>query len=250
MSDDYIDIYKNISRIFTKKNNLRIIVATKPKSMPLVPNTLEDFLDESFAELNHDGNTIYMSKFLVTQALYKSWMGTNPSNFKGEQLPVENVSWYDAAEFCNRLSEQFKETREKKRYIRDKEKRLIEDITKKGFRLPTEAEWEYAARGGKDGKGFDYSGSNNIDEVAWYWENSDRRTHPVGQLKPNELGLFDMSGNVWEWCEDWRDNDKTSRVLRGGSWDLNAFNCRVSIRCYSHPDIRLGNFGFRLVCSL
>ncbi|MBR3766219.1 MAG: SUMF1/EgtB/PvdO family nonheme iron enzyme, partial [Muribaculaceae bacterium] len=137
-------------------------------------------------------------------------------------------------------------------------------ITGKTFRLPTEAEWEYAARGGNKSKGYKYSGSNTIGDVAWYNSNSSAMTHQVGTKAPNELGLYDMSGNVWECCSDWHDENYYSsspsnnptgptsgsyRVDRGGSWGNNARSCRVSYRDRSTPDYRDCYYGFRLVCS-
>ena len=182
----------------------------------------------------------YIGKYEVTQAQWEAIMGTNPSNWKGDNLPVENVSWNDIQKFIKKLNAQ----------------------TGKKFRLPTEAEWEYAARGGNQSKGYKYSGSNNISEVAWYDGNSRSKTHPVGQKAPNELGIYDMSGNVWEWCQDWYGSYSSSsqanptgpssgsiRVLRGGSWYNGARNCRVSSRCYSRPDYRYDHYGFRLVLS-
>ena len=273
MSDNYLDIYKNISRIFTKKNNLRNIVATKPNSKPLVPNKFEIYRMNNFVKLNDNGHEYYISKLLVTQAQYESIMGTNPSTFKGnkDELPVETVSWYEAAEFCNRLSEQFEKTKDEKRYA-VKDEKITEDITKKGFRLPTEGEWIFAATsGGVYTNKTDYArnkNTNDLKELGWYYENSgdkelnesDRsldklkknncRTHPVGQKQPNDLGIYDMSGNVWEWCEDWYDNDKTLRVVRGGSWGGDAEYCRVSFRYGIHPDRRYNFIGFRLACSL
>ena len=181
----------------------------------------------------------YIGKYEVTQAQWKAIMGTNPSNCKGDNLPVENVSWNDIQEFSTKLNAQ----------------------TGKKFRLPTEAEWEYAARGGNQSKGYKYSGSNKISEVAWYGDNSNSKTHPVGQKTPNELGVYDMSGNVWEWCQDrWGSYSSSSqtnptgpssgsiRVLRGGGWYSIARYCRVSLRnCYS-PDFRSDYYGFRLAC--
>ena len=111
------------------------------------------------------------------------------------------------------------------------------------FSLPTEAQWEYAARGGNKSTGYEYSGSNDINEVAWYDGNSGGQTHPVGEKKPNELGLYDMSGNVWEWC---LDTIGSHRIIRGGSWNYRAYNCQVANRNYGSPDYRYGKYGFRL----
>lgn len=182
-----------------------------------------------------------IGKYPVTQALWKAVMGNNPSYFKGDDLPVEKVSWDDCREFIKRLNK----------------------LTGKTFRLPTEAEWEYAARGGQKSKGYKYSGSNNIDEVAWYGANSGSKTHPVGQKKPNELGLYDMSGNVWEWCHDWFGDypsvpqtnptgptGGSGRVCRGGSWNGFARFSRVSIRFRYLPVNRFIYLGLRLVLSL
>jgi len=189
--------------------------------------------------------TYYIGKYPVTQAQWRAVMNNNPSYFKGDNLPVERVSWEDALEFCHRLS----------------------IITGKNYRLPTEAEWEYAARGGqlsiekKGHQAFKYAGSNNLPTVAWYDENSGNTTHPVGQKNPNELGLYDMSGNVWEWCNDWYAADYyknspaenptgptsgTYRVCRGGSWLNFAVICRVAFRLNDAPGYRFSYLGFRL----
>ena len=182
-------------------------------------------------------SSFMIGKYPVTQREWKAFMGSNPSSFKGDQLPVENVSWIDLMGFIRKLNDQ----------------------TGKQFRLPTEAEWEFAARGGNSSKGYEYAGSNDINEVAWY---SSQQTQPVGQKKANELGLYDMSGNVWEWCSDWYGEYGTiavtnpqgpstgsSRVLRGGSWGYHAGNCRSASRGYGGPGYRSG-IGFRLAFSL
>ena len=180
----------------------------------------------------------YIGETEVTQELWEAVMGSNPSYFEGDnQRPVENVSWNDCQKFIKKLNR----------------------LTGKEFRLPTEAEWEYAARGGKYSRGYKYSGSNNADEVAWYSYNSRDETHPVKTKKANELGLYDMSGNVWEWCNDWwgcyQSNSQTNptgpskgeyRVLRGGSWGNFDWCVRVSFRYFNSPGTRNDNYGLRL----
>ena len=179
----------------------------------------------------------FMNKTEVTQAEYRKVMGKTPSHFRGcDDCPVENVSWHDANAYAKKV----------------------------GKRLPTEAEWEYAARGGNKSKGYIYSGSNDLNTVGWYKKNSGSKTHPVAQKQPNELGLYDMSGNVWEWCSDWYNdsyyrsspkNDPqgsnlgSSRVLRGGIWPSSYAIGRVADRGRSLPNYRSNSFGFRLVLS-
>ncbi len=182
-------------------------------------------------------SSYYIGKYEVTQAEWKAVMGTNPSEFKGDNLPVENVNWYECQEFIRKLNE----------------------LTGKQFRLPTEAEWEYAARGGKRSYGAKYAGDNDIDNVAWYWDNCNKTTHPVGQKRANELGLYDMSGNVFEWCQDWKGDYSsasqtnpqgpatgTGRVLRGGSWDCEVRTCCLSYRGNGAPGYRSDDCGLRL----
>ncbi len=202
----------------------------------------------------------YMGKYEVTQAEWEAVMGTNPSYRKGDDLPVENVSWYDAVQYCNALSE-------KSDLIPAytiNESTVMWNRDANGYRLPTEAEWEWAARGG--GKGsldYSYSGSDTIDTVAWYTWNSGSQTHPVGQKQANRLGLYDMSGNVDEWCWDWYnryssdsqidpmgDSSGIIRVLRGGGWDNSMMGVRSTNRYGDIPD-NWGNIsGFRLARSL
>jgi len=190
-----------------------------------------------------------MSKYPVTQAQYKWVMGTNPSNFtESLDCPVEKVTWYDAVEFCNKLS--VKEGLQPVYTISGET--VTADWGKNGYRLPTEAQWEYAAKGGNPNAagwvGYTYSGSNNIDDVAWYSDNSNSKTHEVGQKRPNRLGLYDMSGNVYEWCWDWYGDYSSgaqtdprgassgaSRVMRGGSWSYSAEYLRSAIRSYIIP---------------
>ena len=185
-------------------------------------------------------SSFYIGKYEVTQKQWQLIMGSNPSSFKGDNLPVEHVSWNDVKEFIRRLNA----------------------ATGKQYRLPTEAEWEYAARGGSKSQGYKYSGSNNPNDVAWFSDNSGSTTHPVGTKSPNELGIYDMSGNVWEWCYDWygtypsspqRDptgpSSGSDRVYRGGGWGDVAGGVRVSFRNNYTPDSRFNLLGFRLACS-
>ncbi len=180
----------------------------------------------------------YIGKFEVTQDLWTAVMGKNPSNKKGDNLPVENVSWNDAQDFIRQLNQ----------------------MTGEHFSLPTEAQWEYAARGGSKSKGYKFSGGNILSNVAWYADNSGSTPHQVGTKDPNELGLYDMSGNVWEWCYDLYGNYSSEsqnnptgptsgsvRVLRGGSWSYFAGLARVSYRLYGQPGSRFSGRGFRLV---
>ena len=202
-------------------------------------------------------STFSIGKYEVTQGLYESVMGANPSEFSGDNLPVENVTWYDAVRFCNKLSE-----REGLRPVYTiSDTTVTADWSKNGYRLPTEAQWEYAAKGGKGSPGnYTYSGSNNVDEVAWYSDNSGSTTHTVGTTKPNGLGIYDMSGNVWEWCWDWADEYSSGaqtdpegassgsyRVLRGGSWGNSAQSVRSAYRGINAPTNRHSYLGFRLL---
>lgn len=180
----------------------------------------------------------YIGETEVTQGLWKLVMGSNPSHFTGDnQRPVENVSWEDCQSFINKLN----------------------SLTGQRFHLPTEAQWENAARGGNKSRGYKYSGSNNLDNVAWYDDYNYRPHNPVKTKSPNELGLYDMSGNVWEWCEDWYGSYSSesqtnpigssygsSRMIRGGCKNLSARYCRVSCRNNRIPDGRFDNIGLRL----
>lgn len=181
----------------------------------------------------------YIGQTEVTQALWEAVMGSNPSNHKGDNLPVENVSWDDCQVFIQKLNQ----------------------LTGKQFRLPTEAEWEYAARGGRKSQGYKYTGDDYIGSVAWYSGNSGYETHPVATKQANELGIYDMSGNVWEWCSDWFGGYQSSsqsdpqgpssgsrRVYRGGC-SIFAWGCRVSFRDCNTPDFCNTNLGLRLSCN-
>jgi len=181
-------------------------------------------------------NSFYMGKYEVTQTQWKAVMGNNPSSFSncGGDCPVENVSWDDVKDFIRKLNN------------------LQNDYE---YRLPTEAEWEYAARAGTTG---DYYG--NLDSIAWHSSNSGSKTHPVGQKSPNAFGLYDMSGNVWEWCQDWYgsypsgtvtnptgETSGSDRVFRGGGWNYAAANLRSANRSFNSPSNRYDSIGFRVV---
>ena len=190
----------------------------------------------------------YLGETEVTQALWTAVMGKNPSHFKGEQLPVESISWNDCQDFIARLNQ----------------------LTGRNFRLPTEAEWEYASRGGQMSFGYFFSGSDNANAVAIFDVNSfnkgrqdpDYGSHRVKSKKSNEIGLYDMSGNVWEWCNDWYDDYPTSsqtnptgpskgmfKVIRGGSWMYDKWYSRVSNRYKYLPIVKKSDCGFRLALS-
>ena len=180
----------------------------------------------------------YIGQTEVTQELWQAVMGSNPAKYeKGPTLPVYYVSWNDCQEFISKLNR----------------------LTGGRFRLPTEAEWEYAARGGNKSRGYKYSGSDYLGSVAWYKDNSGREVHPVGSKSANELGLYDMSGNVFEWCSDWYGSYPSSpqtnptgassgsgRVLRGGGYCFKESNCRSAFRVSIVPASRFYSWGFRL----
>ena len=198
-----------------------------------------------------------MAKYPVTQKEYFEITGDNPSHFKGDNLPVESVSWFDAIEYCNKRSQ--------KEGLTPVYSGLGDSIScnwnANGYHLPTEAEWEYAAKGGnKDSIIYKYSGSNNVDAVAWYGRNSSGSTKPVGTKAPNSLGLYDMSGNISEWCWDWygaySSNTQTDprgassgfhRIARGGAWfSYYASYLRSVNRNYHYPNYQYAYIGFRL----
>ena len=219
-------------------------------TMGATPEMEEPWDDEKPAHQVTLTNNYYIGKYEVTQALWKAVMGKNPSYFKGDNMPVEQVSWNDCQKFISKLNK----------------------ITGKTFRLPTEAEWEYAARGGKKSRGYKYSGSNNLSDVAWY---DGGETLSVGLKQPNELGIYDMSGNVWEWCQDlfgkynsWSQtnpigpktvstvrlpNNRTiienDRIIRGGSFKNDESIFHTSFRYKDGPIGRFNNHGLRLVLS-
>ncbi len=202
----------------------------------------ERWLDNSEKPHQVTVNSFYIGKYPITQAQWKAIMGNNPAYFKGDNLPIEYISWNDTQEYINKLNR----------------------LTGKNYRLPTEAEWEYAARGGIKSRGYRYSGSNYLNEIAWYRDNSNDSPHPVGTKLPNELGIYDMSGNINEWCNDLYDefyyysspqnNPKGpssgwGRVFRGGSCHEPDICCHVALRRPLSPDEPYNCFGFRLALS-
>jgi formylglycine-generating enzyme required for sulfatase activity len=222
--------------------------------------------------------SFYISKYEITQKQWQDVMEVNPAYFKGEYLPVERISWYDAIEFCNTLSQKEGLTPV---YTLNDDKvdtnnlcaadnlklTIIANFSADGYRLPTEAEWEFAARGGIQSSGYKYCAANDIEQAAWYDSNSEGKTHSVGRKLANELGIYDMSGSVWEWCWDWYGSDYYSnyyhhnqskypagpisgeqRVLRGGSWITDAEHCRISYRYSDKPNNNIyAEYGLRPV---
>ena len=189
-------------------------------------------------------NSFYLGKSSVTQKQWKKIMGKNPSHFKGEDRPVEMVSWKEVQKFVQKLNA--KESTDK-------------------YRLPSEAEWEYACRAGTQTRYYFGDDESKLNEYAWYAANSDRETHSIGQNKPNPWGLYDMHGNVWEWVQDdwhenyngapsdgsvWEDGNSSCRVSRGGSWYCDASLCRSASRFRRDPENRISNLGFRLLREL
>jgi len=234
-------------------------------------NTRDDIRGEENEKLVHEvalNYDFWIGKYEVTFSEYDVYCqltGKSKPDDNGwgrVSKPVINVSWYDAIEYCNWLSEQagIKKAYDSQGNLLDRNGKVTKDITKvEGYRLPTEAEWEYAARGGQNSRGYKYVGSDTINEVAWYSDNSGWKTHPVGEKKPNELGLYDMSGNVVEWCHDWYGDYSSAtqtnptgpssgafRVDRGGSWGNSDQYCRAAARSSSTPTSSIRSIGFRL----
>jgi formylglycine-generating enzyme required for sulfatase activity/uncharacterized caspase-like protein len=234
----------------TLPGGIKLDMVTLPAGSFLMGSPASDPDAESDEKPQHQVTlkSFSIGKYSVTQEQYQAVMGNNPSNFKDNpKNPVENVSWNDAQEFCKKLSQ----------------------LTGKKYRLPTEAEWEYACRAGTQTRFYFGDDAAKLGDYGWYNENSGSKTHPVGQKKPNDWGLYDMSGNVWEWCENpyhdsyankpeniknngntaWPSSDISLRVMRGGSWNVNSRNCRSANRFRDYADYRYYYVGFRLVLS-
>ncbi len=244
------------------------IQAQTPRMVLVEGGTFWQGSREDPFKANEFAHAATVSSYLIaatetTQELWQSVTGKNPSRFPGPQRPVESVSWYDALGFCNALS--LREGREPTYEISGAEVRWNRRAN--GYRLPTEAEWEYAARGGRlgapEGEALDkapYSGGTAADEVAWYEKNSVKATQPVAGKAPNQLGLYDLSGNVWEWCWDWYGEYPRSavqdpegaaqgpgqKVLRGGAWFTPVQLLRVTYRYWNAPTFKVNSVGFRL----
>ena len=232
-------------------------------AVPVVVSSIdkEKFSNE-MVSINENGFAFQIHKTEVTQSLYSSVIvGANPSHFMGLEKPVDSVSWYDAIYFCNKLSQKcgyepvysvsgetdvakWGYTPQEGKSIKGK---IEQNLKADGFRLPTDDEWEYAA---KSGQYFMYSGSNNLDAVGWYSENSGNKTHPVAQKRPNGYGLYDMSGNVREWVWDARSGNDSNRYDRGGSYDHSTYSCEVSARADAAAYCRYDYLGFRVARSL
>lgn len=205
---------------------------------------------------NIELDSFYIGQFEITQQQWREVTTKNPSKFKGGMLPVESVNWYDCLEFCNMLSRKEGLTP----CYSGSGENITCDWSANGYRLPTEAEWEFAARGGNPSKGYSYSGSNEADKVAWFMSNSNYQTHTVASKQPNELGIYDMSGNVSEWCWDRYEANSTYpeknphgpesgrlHIIRGGAWFHNEMVCRITYRDYYPPVMFFDSVGFRVL---
>lgn len=234
------------TRILKGNANMEVVVGSMSKvtfKMIYVDGGTFYMGNNIFGDSTHEVrlSSFYIAETVVTQALWELVMNWNHSDYKGTCNPVENVSWNNCQEFIESLNK----------------------MTGQTFRFPTEAEWEYAARGGKSSNHTLYSGSNNIDDVAWYCANSRSKTHPVAQKMPNELGLYDMSGNVWEWCEDFYEpymskkqvnphgpQFGSKRIVRGGSWNYSEDYCQVDLRHSYAQNMLFDGLGLRLAMSV
>jgi formylglycine-generating enzyme len=255
--DYLLNKYKTIIEKKREKAEAERLAAHRKKIMS------DEIVQSIFVKV--PGKNYYIMATEVTQKQYKAVMGENPSEHKGDDLPVENVSWFDCVVFCNKLSEKqnlepcysYKGSTDvsKWKFLKEEQwswseskwekfnKDFVCNFKASGYRLPTLEEWQYAAKGGENYK---YAGSNNLDEVGWYNKNSNDRTHPVAQRMPNDYGLYDMSGNVCEWVWDSYDFDR--RYDCGGCYNVSACACEVDYWDNFYAFYRYYYFGFRLVC--
>ena len=241
VSDEYMGSVSAANEVFKVKDiEFRMIKVEGGTFTMGATSEMENPYDDEKPTHQVTLSSYYIGETEVTQALWKAVMGSNPSRFEGDDLPVEKVSWNDCQTFISKLNA----------------------LTGKRFRLPTEAEWEFAARGGNQSRHTPFSGSSRIDDVAWYDGNSGSKTHPVKTKQPNELGIYDMTGNVWEWCQDWFGSyssyaqtnptgagSGSYRVGRGGSWRNFPRHCRSSFRYFNSPGYSGYDLGLRLVLS-
>jgi formylglycine-generating enzyme required for sulfatase activity len=241
-----------------------VLLPSGSYKMGVIPGTDPDAHSTESPQHTVRINAFYISKYEVTFAEYdafcsaKGYPRANDEGWGRDQRPVINISWKDAANYCNWLSE-----RERLAAVYTiKGDTILFNLKANGYRLPTEAEWEYAARGGMNSQNTKYAGSNDLDAVGWYEQNSETKTQPIGKKKANELGMYDVTGNVWEWCHDLYDpnfysvsaSDNPSgpvsgegvRIIRGGGWRSRAQGCRVTARSFWGPNFHAPFIGFRV----
>ena len=247
------------SEIRHKDTGLEMVYVAPGEFMMGSPLSEKDRADDQIQHKVKLTKGFYIGKYEVTQGQWDKIMGRNPNvdppvDPKCKNFPVKQISWNECKTFCEKLGETSSSASAQGGLRRDDGNR---------FRLPSEAEWEFAARGGNKSKGFIYSGSNNLDEVAWYSSNSETKMHEVGQKKANELGIFDMSGNVWEWCSDFYGEYPSENVTdpagvppgydhvtRGGSWYTKDWRCRIAVRNIIMMVDRWYALGFRLAMDI
>lgn len=245
---EYLNKYPNGKYAKMAKEQIKNFVK---EAKPIIENIKSNLV---FVHGGENGD-FYIGKYEVTQDEFKALMSFNPSRYKENKAAVEEITWYDAVIFCNQLSikdgfEPYYEISKEYKVGSNITYAKIDILGGKGYRLPTSSEWEYAARGGEESKGYKYSGSNNIDEVAWHGYNANKTTHKVGMKKPNEIGIFDMTGNVEEWCWDIvkYSNGYSGRIYRGGAYDNITEYCELSKAPESNgAGQKINSIGLRIV---